>query len=164
MSESAGAARTGHGGVLWTGRAGLAVLFVLGVVACVGSLVSLDQGTAAEPGPGLWITCISAAGAAFGAVCLFIPSVTRDEVETISRPELGVLGLAAPALVLTLPMLSLLGVTLTVLMLSFYWFKVPLQASWRRSAISAAAITASIYTIFVLLLQVPFPAGSLTGL
>ena len=145
------------------GRVGLAVLLAVGVVSLIGAFTTLEIGTPAAPGPGLWIAAVSACGVALCIAGLVAPGIAADDVEPISKLDLRHLALAVPALVLTVPVLDFLGITLTVFLLGLYWLKVPMGMRWIRSLIASALVTASIYVIFILLLEVPFPRGSLTG-
>lgn len=146
-----------------TGRVGLGVLLLVGIVSLMGSLLTLEIGSPSKPGPGMWITAASACGVLLTVVALVTPTIARDEVEPFARRRLRQLMLAVPAFILTVPVLDFLGVIITIFLLGVYWLKVPMGLGWLRSLITAVAVTASIYVIFILLLEVPFPKGELTG-
>lgn len=149
---------------LATGRIGLAVLLAASLVTTVAGLLTLPFGSAAQPGEGLWIVAIAAASTVLCAVGLLLARIAGDGTSAFARSEVRTLMLAAPALLLTVPLVELLGIHIALVLLTLFWIKVPLAATWLRSLITAAAVCASIYVVFVLLLRVPFPAGSLTGL
>lgn len=146
------------------GRVGLGLLLVVSVVAFVGALTTLEFGTLAQPGPGLWIVGVSGAAVLLCAAALAAPGITRDEVDPLTGPEVMRLLTAAPALVLATPLIHLTGITIATLIVSLYWLKVPMQQSIIRSAVVATVLTAAIYLVFIVLLRVPFPTGSLAGI
>lgn len=163
MSESSHAEASTQS-ITLTGRVGLAVLLLVGVASLAGSLLTLEIGAPAKPGPGMWIAAASACGVLLTGVALATPAIARDDVEPFTAKRgLRQLLLAVPAVVLTVPVLDYLGIIITVFLLAVYWLKVPMTLGWIRTLITSAAVTASIYVIFILLLEVPFPKGELTG-
>lgn len=149
---------------LTTGRVGMAALFLISLAALIGSITTLEFGTTQQPGAGFWITLVSTISLILSGVGVAVPAVASDEVELAGREELRAVFLAVPALLLSAPLLTLIGAVPTALLLGFYWLKIPLRSSWLRSVIVSAAIAASIYVVFIALLRVPFPAGSIVSL
>ncbi|MEU8149449.1 tripartite tricarboxylate transporter TctB family protein [Nonomuraea sp. NPDC048901] len=81
------------------------------------------------------------------------------------RPADGLAVAAAlPLLALAPPMLTLLGLTVTTALTCLYWFIVITRTAPVRSLIGAAAITTGIVVVFIELLHVPTPLGTLTGI
>ncbi|MEV1243466.1 tripartite tricarboxylate transporter TctB family protein [Nonomuraea sp. NPDC049750] len=149
---------------LRSGRIGFALLTLLAAVATTGAFTTLDFGSPAEPGPGFWIGCISAATLAFTLAALLNPGVVIDGVSRITRADGLAVAAALPLLALTPPMLTLLGLTVTTALTCLYWFIVITRTAPVRSLIGAAAITTGIVVVFIELLHVPTPLGTLTGI
>lgn len=161
--EEGAAAPSAHS-VTIAGRVGLALLLVVSVAAFIGALTTLEFGTLAQPGPGFWIVAVTGAAVLLCIAALIVPAITRDDVDPLTTPEVRRLLTAAPALVLATPLIQLTGIMIATFFVSLYWLKVPMHLSVTRSAVVATVLTAAIYLIFIVLLRVPFPAGSLTGI
>ncbi|MCG5219274.1 tripartite tricarboxylate transporter TctB family protein [Streptosporangium sp. KLBMP 9127] len=146
------------------GRIGFAVVTLLAAVSTVGAFTTLDFGSPTEPGPGFWVGCISAATLAFTLVALLNPRVVIDGVSRITRADGVAVAAAVPLLALTPPLLTLLGLTVTTALVCLYWFTVITRTAPLRGLVGAVAITMGIVVVFIELLQVPSPLGTLTGI
>jgi hypothetical protein len=146
------------------GRTGFAVLTVLAAVTTAGAFSTLEFGGPAGPGPGFWVGCVSAATLALVVTALVNPRIVVDEVARITRTDAAAVGVAVPLLVLLPPMLTVLGLTVTTAVTTLYWFALVTRTPPLRSTGGAAAITVGIELVFIELLRVPFPLGSLTGI
>lgn len=145
-------------------RLGFLVLFVLGVVGAVSIPLTMPIGSPSDTEPGFWPFGVSLLTTALVGVVLFRPALLRDGAEAITRPEVRGIVLALPVLLLAVPALVLLGVPVTTGLVTFYWGRAVVGSSWRSAAVTAAALTTGILVVFLVLLDVPFPAGTLTGL
>ncbi|WP_298327890.1 tripartite tricarboxylate transporter TctB family protein [Haloactinopolyspora sp.] len=146
------------------GRIGFAVLTALATVTTIGAFTTLDFGTPARPAPGFWIGCVSVATLMLVVVALVNPRIAVDGVSRITRADAAAVALAVPLLALTPSLLTLLGLTVTTALVCLYWFLVITRTRPLFSVIGAGAITAGIVIIFIELLHVPFPLGTLTGI
>jgi hypothetical protein len=146
------------------GRIGFALLTVLAAVTTAGAFTTLEFGSPAQPGPGFWVTCVSAATLGLVVSTLANPRIVADEVARITRADAAAVAAAVPLLVLMPPMLTVLGLTITTAVTCLYWFTLVTRTAPLRSLIGATAITVGIELVFIELLHVPFPLGSLSGI
>jgi Tripartite tricarboxylate transporter TctB family len=146
------------------GRIGLAVLAVLAAVTTVGAFTTLEFGDLARPAPGFWVGCVSAATLGLVVTALVNPSIVVAEIARITRADATAVAIAVPLLVLMPPMLTVLGLTITTAVTCLYWFALVTRTTPLRSVVGAIAITVGIELVFIELLHVPFPLGSLTGI
>jgi hypothetical protein len=146
------------------GRVGFAVLTVLAAVTTIGAFITLEFGSPARPAPGFWVGCVAAATLVLVVTALVNPRIVVDEVSRITRADAGAVAVAAPLLVLMPPMLTVLGLTITTALTCLYWFGLVTRTALLRSVIGAIAITVGIELVFIELLHVPFPLGSLSGI
>jgi hypothetical protein len=139
---------------------GILFAVVAGITASVPFTMPLGDLTRSKPG--FWVFWVGAITTILIAFVLLRPNLLLDSVDAIDRHELGNVALAAPVLLASVPLLMLFGVVLTTVFITFYWFKVVTHSTWLTSAMGAAGVTAGIVLVFISLLDVPFPVGSLT--
>ncbi|NEE00874.1 tripartite tricarboxylate transporter TctB family protein [Phytoactinopolyspora halotolerans] len=144
-------------------RIGFGVLSTLAALTTLAAFTTLDLGSAAQPAPGFWVACVSVMTLLLVVAALLNPRIVLDEVSRISKSEASVVAQAVPLLVLAPSLLTTLGLIITTAIASCYWFAVVTRTGLVRSLIGAVAITVGIEVVFLELLQVPFPAGSWTG-
>jgi hypothetical protein len=146
------------------GRVGFAVLTVLAAVTTIGAFTTLEFGSPARPAPGFWVGCVAAATLVLVVTALVNPRIVVAEVSRITRADAGAVAVAAPLLLLMPPMLTVLGLTITTALTCLYWFALVTRTALLHSVIGAIAITVGIELVFIELLHVPFPLGSLSGI
>ncbi|WP_309071514.1 tripartite tricarboxylate transporter TctB family protein [Arthrobacter sp.] len=141
-------------------RSGMGVLLLVAVGATVAAPLTLEIGTVAEPQPGFWVFWVSLVTAVLTGVSFLRRTILMDGVEPLRRQDAPVL-VAVPLLVLLVPMLTLFGVSITTLIVTFYWLRVIAHASWRMTILGSILITAGVWIVFIYLLGVPFTPGTL---
>lgn len=145
-------------------RAGVGVLLALCVALTAAAAFTLELGSLASPGPGLWILAVAAFTTILTVAALLGRHIVVDGVLPFDRRVGSGVLLALPPLLLVVPMLELLGVLITTASVGFYWFTVVAHASVRTAVVGTLAITAGIWFVFIQLLGVPFSPGSLTNI
>lgn len=159
-SEESESARRAHRYAL-VGTVGLVIAAsTLAVLA----FATLPSGTPAEPAPGLWLQVVTMLTTSLLVAVLVCRSLLVDEVDPVDADQGRSVASTIPVLVLTVPALQLLGVTLTIWIAASYWLLViNRERAWRAVAISFA-IAVGVNIIFIQVLKVPFPLGTLTGI
>ncbi len=131
------------------------VLLVLGIATLI-QAAGLGLGELTQPGPGLWPFAVAGLLTATAAVLLVVDPAEDYEPWTVRSVRI-VAGLAGLALFIVL--FQTLGfVVPTVLMLTA-WLRFFGRESWRLAVVLAVAGTLVLHLIFVVGLDVPFPAG-----
>ncbi|WP_299169702.1 tripartite tricarboxylate transporter TctB family protein [uncultured Arthrobacter sp.] len=162
MSDGAGTVSTPEEDrySLMFARSGMGLLLLVAVVATVAAPLTLEIGTLAAPQPGFWVFWVSLATALFIAGTFLRHTILMDGVDPLRKQDQPVL-LALPLLFLLVPMLTLFGVSVTTLIVSFYWFRVIAHATWRMTIVGSILVTAGVWIVFIYLLGVPFSPGTL---
>lgn len=141
-------------------RSGMGVLLLVAVGATVAAPLTLEIGTVAAPQPGFWVFWVSLVTAVLTGVSFLRRTILMDGVDPLRKQDAPVL-VAVPLLVLLVPMLTLFGVSITTLIVTFYWLRVIAHASWRMTILGSILITAGVWIVFIYLLGVPFTPGTL---
>ncbi|WP_162606307.1 tripartite tricarboxylate transporter TctB family protein [Jiangella asiatica] len=144
-------------------RACFAVLFAAAAGLTVSVRLTMPVGSIANTEPGFWPFWVALLTTLLLGFAQVRPAILLDRAEAITGAEARGLALALPVLLLAVPALGQLGVATTTAFVTLYWCKAVVGSSWRTSVVTAAAASAGILVIFLYLLDVPFPAGTLTG-
>lgn len=130
------------------------VVTAVGVAGVVGSW-SLGLGSAAAPSAGTWPFLVSAAITCLG-VALGLLARRTDDAEALSPATWRVLaGMAS--MVGFVALIGVIGFEIPSLLLAVVWLRFLGHESWRLSVVTAVAIVAAFYLIFVGALAVPIP-------
>jgi putative tricarboxylic transport membrane protein len=142
-------------------RAGPAVRLAGGLVPLAFGVAALvlawrmRMGEPRDPGPGMWPAIISVAIIALSVVLLVRERDERD-YERFSRGAwFNLLGVAS--LVAYVLLFRLVGFEVATLVVTAVWLKLLGGESWRTTIVLSALLTASLYTLFVLVLDAPIP-------
>ena len=144
-------------------RTCFAVLFAAAAGLAVSVPLTMPVGSVSRTEPGFWPFWVSLLTTVLLGFAQLRPGILLDRAEAITGSELRGLALALPVLLLVVPSLVQLGVATTTVLVTLYWCKAVVGSSWRTSIVTAAATSTGILLIFFYLLDVPFPAGTLTG-
>lgn len=118
----------------------------------------LDIGTLAQPGPGLWPGMLGIVLTALGMWILVFESGLRPEpAASQSWRVFAALGLVAAYIGL----FSVIGPSIPTFALVLVWLRRLSAESWRSSIIIALVTTLLMYVVFVVALDISFPADLL---
>jgi len=137
---------------------GLATL-LLGIVFLYNSY-ELTLGRFSKPGPGLWPFILSALMIGL-SILLLISTYKINDYEKFSAkakyPAYSCIVIAA-----YISLFDVLGAIISSLLLLIFWIRFLGKESWYLSIVVASGITALIYLLFIVGLDLPLPAGLLT--
>jgi putative tricarboxylic transport membrane protein len=134
--------------------AGAVVPLAFGVAALLLGL-TLRFGSPQDPGPGLWPVVISVAIIVLSVVLLVTEREEHDYEKFTRGALLNLLGVVS--LVAYVVMFQLIGFEIATLLITAFWLKVLGSESWRATVALSVAVTASLYILFVLVLEAPIP-------
>jgi hypothetical protein len=141
----------------------LGILFAIALLLTVSAPFTVDTDISAPISPGFWVFWVSLITTIMLGYVVARKTALLEGVTVVSRAEMLGLLRAAPIIVASVPLLMLFGVSITSVLLAVYWMRIVAGVSWLRSLIIGLSISAATLVIFLYLLKVPFPAGSITG-
>jgi hypothetical protein len=143
--------------------AGVGSVFVITLLLTVSAPVTVETDIFAPISPGFWVFWVALISTVLLGVTLLRRGILMDGAAFVDKQEwLGLLR-AAPIIIATVPLLTLFGVAITAVVVAVYWMLVVTKTAWLRSLLIGLAISGVTLAIFLYLLKVPFPAGSVTG-
>lgn len=133
------------------------ISLLVGVFALGYSYYALSPGRLADPGPGLWPLLASIVVVACSVGLLVME---RDD-EDYERFTSGILTVGSGLLSLSVFTLLFeqIGFVVPGFLAFVFWLRFIGNESWRLSLTIALVATIAFYTVFVVLLGVPFPSG-----
>jgi len=139
------------------------VWLTFGVAVCVESW-SLKIGTFNNPGPGFLPFWAGLLLAFFSLISLIRTSVTEevgDELSVWAGVNVPKLALVILALLLYVALLDTLGFFPCTLLLLIFLFRTAEPYPWRVALLASVLSLAAVYLVFVLLMDVRLPSGTL---
>lgn len=140
----------------WQKRVPDAVLLLLVGAAALQAL-RLPLGSPSDPGPGMWPLVTTVFAVVTAGICVVRPP---EGSERFTRRSWLVL-LAALSLILYIMIFPVVGLTVSTALLFLVWIRYFFRERWWATLIAAIAAPIAFYVVFVVLLDVPFPADIL---
>jgi putative tricarboxylic transport membrane protein len=134
------------------------VPLALGAAALVAAR-DLPVGTLTQPGIGMWPFIVSVLLVTSSAIVLLTPN---DDGEPFSRSSRRI-AVALVALAVFVVLFSRFGFVLPASLLLVFWLRWISRESWRMTLVVTVVAVATLYTLFVTGLGVPFPYDLITG-
>jgi len=141
------------------------VWLILGVAVCVESW-SLKIGTFNNPGPGFlpfWAGLLLAFFSLISLIKTAAAEKVRGETSVWAGVNVSKLALIILALLLYVALLNTLGFYLCTLLLLIFLFRAAEPYPWRTVLLASVLSLAAVYVVFVLLMDVRLPSGTLVS-